>query len=101
MLNITLGQLLKQRREQAGLTQKQLSRELSYETSQFISNWERDKSVPPVGIIPQLCTILSFSMEDFDIFYDAMVNRPARKRKDRLIRAFIEGESLKMERRQA
>lgn len=49
-----LGMQLKQWRSSAGLSQLQVSRGLGYATPQFISNWERGVSNPPVGQIRAL-----------------------------------------------
>jgi transcriptional regulator with XRE-family HTH domain len=48
----TLGEYLKTNREAAEVTQKELQAKLGYKSSQFISNWERGVSVPPVKAIP-------------------------------------------------
>lgn len=42
------AQYLKSSREKSGLTQKRVSDRLGYATPQFISNWERGVSTPPI-----------------------------------------------------
>ena len=42
-----LGNYLQWKRKHAGLTQRQISKELCYSSAQFISNFERGISAPP------------------------------------------------------
>lgn len=53
-----LGQVLKAHRMSAGLTQSELSKKFGYSSSQFISNWERGLSQPPLDILVDLCSLL-------------------------------------------
>lgn len=46
-----LGKFLKEKRQAAKLNQKDISEQLGYNNAQFISNWERDKSRPPMTAI--------------------------------------------------
>lgn len=53
-----LGIYLKQKRDEAGLTQAGLALELGNVLAQFVSNWERGLCAPPSHSLPKLMTIL-------------------------------------------
>ncbi|HWU41931.1 MAG TPA: helix-turn-helix transcriptional regulator [Bdellovibrio sp.] len=59
-----LATFLKQKREQAGLSQKQVSEKLGYSTPQFVSNWERGLSAPPIKIVKKLAEMYRISGEE-------------------------------------
>ena len=59
-----LAELLKQKRIRAGLSQRDVSDALGYSTPQFISNWERGISTPPMDAIPKLAEIYLSDIED-------------------------------------
>lgn len=48
---------LKQCREESGLTQREVSERLGYTTPQFVSNWERSVSSPPLKTLRKLSGI--------------------------------------------
>jgi transcriptional regulator with XRE-family HTH domain len=50
-----LADFLKSARTQAGLSQKEVAAVLGYKSSQFVSNWERGLSSPPIGTLRRLC----------------------------------------------
>lgn len=52
-----LGRSLKRLRTKAGLSQKDAARVLGYTTAQFLSNWERGISEPPIKTIPKLAKL--------------------------------------------
>lgn len=55
-----IGEVIKQIRVDAGISQMDLAKKLNYKTSQFISNWERNLSLPTphaVGIIAEVCKV--------------------------------------------
>lgn len=56
-----LGHFLKSAREKAGFTQHEVAKRLSYTSPQFISNWERGISSPPLDVLPRLSTLLRIS----------------------------------------
>lgn len=58
-----IGLELKKLRIKAGLKQKEVALKLGYSTPQFISNWERGISSPPVKSIKQLACIYKTSPE--------------------------------------
>lgn len=49
-----LSDFLRQKREEAGLSQGDVSRKLKYSTPQFVSNWERGLSSPPLKVLKQV-----------------------------------------------
>lgn len=53
-----LGNILKKHRTAAGLTQNQIAQKFGYKSPQFVSNWERGMSQPPLEVLFQLCTML-------------------------------------------
>lgn len=59
-----LAEYLKTARSLAGLSQKEVSTILGYKSSQFVSNWERGLSSPPVQTLKRLCSLYKTSEED-------------------------------------
>jgi len=60
----TIGKFLKQGRLKAGLTQLEVSRNFKYSNLQFVSNWERGISLPPIELLPKLAKLYNISAED-------------------------------------
>jgi transcriptional regulator with XRE-family HTH domain len=58
-----LAQFLKEKRTQSGLSQKDVATKLGYSTSQFISNWERGVSQPPINTLRTLATMYKIGAE--------------------------------------
>jgi transcriptional regulator with XRE-family HTH domain len=56
-----LGGFLRQSRVKVGLSQKDVAVELGYKSSQFVSNWERGLSSPPIGTFRRLCSLYQTS----------------------------------------
>ena len=54
----TVGRFLKRKRLEANLTQWDIARELEYTTAQFVSNWERGVSMPPIVVLSKLTELL-------------------------------------------
>lgn len=65
-----LASFLKSKRQISGLSQKEVSDRLGYSTAQFISNWERGVSSPPMNILKKLAEIYKVSLEEF---YDVLL----------------------------
>lgn len=63
-IKLKLGNFLKQKREQAGLSQGDVAEKLGYSTSQFISNWERGLSGPPLKVLRQVSDLYGVSPEN-------------------------------------
>ena len=60
-----MGQLIKKAREGAGLTQAKLAQKLGYRSPQFISNWERSESLPPIVALPKIARLTKTKYNDF------------------------------------
>jgi transcriptional regulator with XRE-family HTH domain len=72
----TLAQFLRQARERAHLSQRQVADELGYQSPQFISNWERGLSSPPVKTLKHLGELYSISAGDL---YEVLVQDTLRR----------------------
>lgn len=59
------GIKLKEYRKNAGLSQKEVSDEMGYKTAQFISNWERGLSFPPIVELKKLAQIYKCDTKKF------------------------------------
>lgn len=64
MKKLKLSTYLGDKRTQAGLTQSEVSNSLGYSTPQFISNWERGISTPPLETIKKLAKMYSVSSDE-------------------------------------
>jgi transcriptional regulator with XRE-family HTH domain len=65
-----VGSFVKAMRLRAALTQDELARKLSYSSAQFVSNWERGISLPPLDILAKLCVVCRTSPDDLvDVLY--------------------------------
>lgn len=77
---MSLGKVLKQMRETAGLSQREVAIELGYGTPQFLSNWERDISHPPINSIRKLAKLYGVDAELlFGLISDDILKREALK----------------------
>lgn len=56
----TFGQFLRQKRNEKGMTQKELAEKLFLSES-AISKWEKGKSYPDITMIPDICSVLDIS----------------------------------------
>lgn len=59
-----LSEYLRKKRESAKLSQRYVSTQLGYSTPQFISNWERGVSQPPVFSIKKVASIYGISSDE-------------------------------------
>lgn len=57
---------LKKIRVESGLSQSEVATKLGYSTSQFVSNWERGLSHPPVQSVKVLADL--YKVESADVF---------------------------------
>ncbi|MES2768675.1 MAG: helix-turn-helix transcriptional regulator [Bdellovibrionota bacterium] len=61
---LELGKYLREKRLSKKLTQVQVAKSLGY-TSQFIANWERGVSSPPLEVLRQVIDMYSINLRDF------------------------------------
>ncbi len=53
-----IAKYLKSCRIKAGVSQGQIAKSLGYSSAQFVSNWERGKSMPPLNAVPKLAKLI-------------------------------------------
>ncbi len=63
MDQVKIGRFIAEQRKNAGLTQMQLAEKLGI-TDRSVSKWETGRSLPDAAIMPELCAILSISVND-------------------------------------
>lgn len=71
MKTTLLAEYLTTKRQNVGLSQRQVAAKLGYRTPQFISNWERGVSHPPISAIKKIAAIYGISPEEI---FDTIVN---------------------------
>jgi transcriptional regulator with XRE-family HTH domain len=81
----SLAQFLKQTREKADLSQRQVADELGYQSAQFISNWERGVSSPPLKTLKKLGDLYKVHAENL---YQIMLQDTLRRVEADLHREF-------------
>ncbi len=59
-----LSKFLRESREKAGLTQMDVADRLGYSSAQFISNWERGLSSPPMKTLNTLAQMYKVGTEE-------------------------------------
>lgn len=74
-LRAEYGDYLQNLRTKAGLSQGDVSEKLGYSTPQFISNWERGVSKPPVTVLKQLAKLYNKSAEQMFNEYLEQIHR--------------------------
>ena len=60
----SLSVFLREKRMRAGLSQAKVARVLGYTTAQFVSNWERGLSEPPLETFRTLAKLYSIPMDE-------------------------------------
>ena len=60
---VMFGALMKERRKQAQLSQKEFA-DMMNVTRNTIINWEADKSKPDYSLIPELCSLLNIQIHE-------------------------------------
>ena len=68
---IKLGEFIKQMRLDRGYSQAELAVNLGYMSPQFISDWERGISSPPVKKLPELASLLDVKT---DVIFNLLVD---------------------------
>lgn len=61
---IALAEFLRKKREESGLTQKEISDSLGYTSPQFVSNWERGVSSPPLNCLAKLVELYKMNPKE-------------------------------------
>ena len=61
---MNLGDYLKSKRENASLSQGDVAKKLKYTSPQFISNWERGISSPPIKTLRLLSELYKVSTDE-------------------------------------
>lgn len=59
-----LSEYLKNKRVQAKHTQMDVAQALGYTSAQFISNWERGLSAPPIPTLKKLCKMYKMNSDE-------------------------------------
>ena len=59
-----LGEFLKLKRENVSLSQGDVAKKLKYTSPQFISNWERGVSCPPIKVLKQISTLYKVNSDE-------------------------------------
>ncbi|MGZ3795644.1 MAG: helix-turn-helix domain-containing protein [Pseudobdellovibrionaceae bacterium] len=71
-----LSDFLKEKRTQAGLSQKDVADKLGYSSAQFISNWERGLSSPPMHTLKKLAEMYSVNVDEmFDVILESALEQ--------------------------
>lgn len=84
MKSIAFKDYLKNKRIERELSQKEVSDKLGYTTPQFISNWERGLSAPPIDVFKKIASLYQISSEEmFDIFLSEEIERVRISMKDK------------------
>ena len=60
----SLSKFLRECREKVGLTQMEVADELGYSSAQFVSNWERGLSSPPMKTLNKLSQMYKVGTEE-------------------------------------
>ena len=80
-----LAVYLKEKRLSAGLSQGDVSKKLGYTSPQFVSNWERGLSEPPIVTTKKLAAIYDIPIDEM---YDVILNSTIRRLTNELRRKF-------------
>lgn len=83
-----LASFLREKREAAGLSQRDVADKLHYTTAQFISNWERGVSNPPVMTLKRLGDLYHISSEElFEVTLSTVIEQVTRDLKRKFANA--------------
>lgn len=84
--HMKLAKFLKTSRTNAGLSQMDVASRLGYSTAQFISNWERGVSAPPIETLGTLANLYQVSAEElFDILQKVTLDQVANSLRERFL----------------
>lgn len=74
-----LGEFLQTKRKAAGFSQWEVSEKLGYSTAQFVSNWERGISSPPINVLKKIAYLYNASAEElFEVVLNAKIQEVTR-----------------------
>lgn len=88
MKKTLLAELLAEKRIAANLTQKEVAEQLGYETAQYVSNWERGISQPPVQSLKKIAYLYRTSAQEL---FEAFLLNAVHKTQNDLKRKFNMG----------
>lgn len=82
-----LSSYLKKSRESVGLSQTFVSSKLGYSSPQFVSNWERGLSHPPVKSLKKIAKLYKLKDKElFDVFVVSYLNEVETDLRKKLIK---------------
>ena len=71
-----LSVFLREKRTHAGLSQAKVARILGYSTAQFVSNWERGISEPPLETLKVLAKLYAVSTDEmFEVVLKSTIQK--------------------------
>lgn len=71
-----IGKLLREKRIASAYSQADVAYKLGYSTPQFVSNWERGESHPPVTVLKKLAQLYGCSAEElFEVVLEVTVKK--------------------------
>lgn len=71
-----VNKYLKEKRVEAGFTQKELARKLGYTTGQYVSNWERGFCAPPLNAATRITKLLKIPPKKYkQLLVDGFIAR--------------------------
>ena len=89
-----IGRFLRLNRIKANLTQHDVAQHLAYTSPQFVSNWERGVSLPPLEVLPKLSHLFGIApkeiIETLERYQEAVM-----KRKRKMLADMFKKESKK------
>lgn len=80
-----LADFLKSKREGCGLTQIEVAKKLGYSSPQFISNWERSLSTPPMNKLKKLGEMYNVTGDEI---FEVLLQETLKKVEHELTRKF-------------
>lgn len=81
----SLGNFIKSKRQARGYSQSELALSLGYLSPQFISDWEREVSSPPIKKLPELAALLNVKV---DLIFNLLVQLSTEQLVDNLTKEF-------------
>lgn len=74
----SLSDFLREKRRISGLSQMQVAKALGYGSPQFISNWERGLSEPPIGTLKTIAKLYSVPIDEmFEVVLKSTLKKVA------------------------